>query len=136
MVEYTYDVMGNITKVTQNGELVARYAYDKLNRLTREDNKAFGKTWLFTYDNNGNLLYKRETEFTLKENVEESAFTTSSYEYEGDKLLTYNGETFVYDEIGNPTTYRGKTATWSMGRRLTSYNGHTFTYDTKGRRLT
>lgn len=135
-LKYAYDVMENITKITENGELVARYAYDKLNRLVREDNRAFGKTWLFTYDNNGNIVSKRETEFTLKANVEENLFTTSAYEYAGDKLLSYKGETFVYDEVGNPTTYRGKTATWTMGRRLTSYNGHTFTYDAMGRRLT
>ncbi len=134
-LKYAYDGMGNITKITENGELVARYAYDKVNRLVREDNKAFGKTWLFTYDNNGNIVSKRETEFTLKGNVEENTFTMSAYEYERDQLLSHNGETFVYDEIGNPTTYRGKTTTW-LGRMLTSYNGHTFTYDAIGRRLT
>ena len=46
-------------------------------------------------------------------------------------------ENFVYDgTIGNPTTYRGKTATWVNGRRLASFDGHTFTYDGQGRRLT
>lgn len=73
-VKYAYDTMGNIEKVYQNGELVARYAYDKLNRIIREDNKAFGKTWLYTYDTCGNILNKRETEFTLKTNVEECVF--------------------------------------------------------------
>ena len=133
-LKYTYDELGNITKITEKGELVARYAYDKVNRLTREDNKAFGKTWLYTYDNNGNILSKRETEFTLKGNVEENTFTTDDYEYEGDQLLSYNNATFDYDNIGNPTTYRGNKATW-LGRMLTGYNNHTFVYDARGRRI-
>ena len=41
---------------------------------------------------------------------------------------------FEYDLIGNPTTYRGKTATWAYGRRLTYFDGATFTYDARGRR--
>ena len=35
---------------------------------------------------------------------------------------------------GNPTTYRGKAATWAYGRQLATYDGNTFTYDARGRR--
>ncbi len=134
-MKYAYDEMGNIAKVYENGDMVARYGYDALNRLVREDNKEFGKTWLYVYDNNGNILAKKETAYTLKADVEECVFTKNGYSYEGDKLLAYNNESFEYDEIGNPTTYRGKSAMWSLGRRLTAYDGHTFTYDAQGRRL-
>ena len=48
--------------------------------------------------------------------------------------MSFNGEEFVYDQIGNPTTYRGKTATWAYGRQLAMYDGNTFTYDARGRR--
>ena len=48
--------------------------------------------------------------------------------------MSYNGEAFVYDLIGNPTTYRGKSATWSYGRELTTFDGNTFSYDARGRR--
>jgi len=41
----------------------------------------------------------------------------------------------VYDAIGNPTTYRGKAATWAYGRQLQSYDGNTFSYDAGGRRI-
>jgi len=52
-----------------------------------------------------------------------------------DQLMSYGDEAFVYDDyIGNPTTYRGKSASWTHGRELTSYNGTTFTYDARGRR--
>ena len=135
-LKYAYDEMGNISKVYENGDIVAQYAYDKLNRLIREDNKRFGKTWLYSYDNNGNLLVKKETSFTLKTDIEENTFTISRYAYVGDQLKGYNDEMFVYDEIGNPTTYRGKGASWARGRLLTAFDGHSFTYDAQGRRLT
>ena len=61
--------------------------------------------------------------------------TTVTYAYNGDKLTSYNGQSCVYDAIGNPTTYRGKTATWTRGRKLTAYDGNTFSYDATGRRL-
>lgn len=135
-LKYAYDEMGNISKVYENGDIVAQYAYDKLNRLIREDNKRFGKTWLYSYDNNGNLLVKKETSFTLKTDIEENTFTINRYAYVGDQLKGYNDELFVYDEIGNPITYRGKDASWARGRLLTAFDGHSFTYDAQGRRLT
>ena len=134
-VKYAYDERGNIQKVFENGALVARYEYDTLNRLVREDDKKFGKTRLFTYDNNGNILSKRETEFTLKTDVEECTFTRIDYVYDGDRLISYNGQTFAYDAVGNPTTYRGNQTEWTMGK-LTAYGNTTFTYDMQGRRLT
>jgi YD repeat-containing protein len=55
-MQYRYDSMGNIIEVSENGRMVCRYEYDALNRLTREDNVAFGKTSTWTYDNNGNIV--------------------------------------------------------------------------------
>ena len=43
-----------------------------------------------------------------------------------DQLVSYNGETFEYDELGNPTKYRDKNLTWSHGRLLKSFGSHTF----------
>lgn len=134
-VKYAYDRMGNISRIDENGAPAVWYKYDALNRLIREDNKTFGKTWLYTYDNNGNILCKRTTDFTLKENVEESEFESVQYEYEGDKLLAYGTEACEYDAIGNPTTYRGKSVSWSNGRQMVNYNTTAFTYDGLGRRL-
>ena len=48
--------------------------------------------------------------------------------------MSCNGEAFEYDVIGNPTTYRGKAATWAYGRQLTSFDGNTFSYDARGRK--
>ena len=137
-VRYAYDKMGNIEKVYENGELAIRYHYDALNRLVREDNKVLDKTIIFVYDNNGNIVKQRQFSFTLKDNVliEELESADKAYIYDGDKLLSFNGQACAYDAIGNPTTYCGKTATWAKGRQLVSYDGHTFTYDGQGRRTT
>ena len=58
-----------------------------------------------------------------------------TYADNSDQLLSYGEEAFEYDVIGNPTTYRGKSATWANGRQLTSFDGNTFTYDARGRRI-
>ena len=49
-------------------------------------------------------------------------------------MTKFGNQTCVYDAMGNPTTYLGKTATWK-GRQLTSFNGNTFAYDGRGRRM-
>ena len=49
-------------------------------------------------------------------------------------MLKYGTETCAYDALGNPTTYRGKTATWEKGR-LKTYNGVTLGYDGRGKRI-
>ena len=52
-----------------------------------------------------------------------------------DLLTEYDGEAIVYDNIGNPTTYRGRTMVWS-GRQLDGfYNSDTlasYFYDASG----
>lgn len=90
------------------------------------------------YDNNGNIIKRREFDFTLRDNalLEELDSTDKSYFYDGDRMMSYGGQPCAYDEIGNPLTYRDKTLTWANGRQLVGYDGHTFTYDGQGRRLT
>ena len=43
-----------------------------------EEELVLPETLSYTYDNNGNILLKRETDFTLKTNVEELTFTKKS----------------------------------------------------------
>ena len=133
-VKYEYDKNGNICKIYENGALTARYTYDALDRLVREDNKKFGKTYLYAYDNCGNILSRRKTNFTLKEDVEECTFDSVQYAYEGDRLVSVGDEACTYDEIGNPKTYRGKAVTWANGRQMTKFDTTAFVYDGQGRR--
>ena len=139
---YTYDEMGNITAVCENGELVARYTYDDLCRLVREDNKILDKTVIFVYDNNGNILTKREYTYTLmsqerlaSEMAPEDVYL---YVYDGDRLVSMGGLSCVYDQLGCPTTYLGKSVTWDAHGKIINYNNGQaiYTYDSHGRRST
>ena len=138
-MQYRYDSMGNIIEVFENGRSACRYEYDALGRLTREDNVAFGKTTTWAYDNNGNIIARYEYAITAKPTRElhllDCTCINYAYDDNSDQLLSYGDETFVYDVIGNPTTYRGKSATWAYGRQLTSFDGNTFAYDARGRRI-
>ena len=49
-------------------------------------------------------------------------------------MTGYNGQSIVYDAVGNPTTYRGISLTWTRGRKLISYGSNTFEYDAQGQR--
>ena len=136
-LKYKYDEKGNISEIRKNGLLVARYKYDGLSRLVREDNTKFEKTFIFNYDAGGNILSKLEYNFTLVDNLDYEEITQSIpyvYPLNGwkDRLMAYNGESFVYDAIGNPTTYRDKTLVWSHGRQLDKFADVEFTYNGSG----
>lgn len=119
--------------------------------MTRENNKILKKTYLISYDNNGNILSRKEYAYTLKkaeELPEEYDEYTYGYEKNTDKLLEIcscvkgeNGnyvestQTFTYDSIGNPTSYKGKSVTWTKGRQMTGYDGVTFGYNGQGQRI-
>lgn len=133
---YTYDKAGNIETVTENGQLVARYAYDGLNRLVREDNVHFG-TFTYQYDVAGNIVSKTSYAYTLSETLTDGKSVEYAYEQHGwkDQLVSFNGETCKYDALGNPKRYRERDLLW-QGRRLLSFkNGNSyarFTYDVNG----
>ena len=57
-----------------------------------------------------------------------------------DLLTNFNGDSIIYDEIGNPTRYRdGMTFDWESGRRLASItkgtNSYSYSYDSSGVRI-
>ena len=134
-LKYSYDKMGNISAIFKNGTLIVKYTYDKLNRIIREDNRTLKHTWMFAYDNNGNIITKKETEFTLKENTEDCVFTEHLYEYDGDRLVYYKGKTCSYGATGKPSIYKDKSVYWN-GENIVQYGNDKFTYDACGRRLT
>ena len=128
---YTYDSMGNIATVSHGGN-TTRYTYDSLNQLTREDNQAAGKSWVYSYDTGGNITSAKEYAYTTG-NLG-SVQSTRTYTYGDsnwrDKLTSYAGSSITYDAIGNPLSYRGMTFTWDMGRQLKTVTsgGTTTTY--------
>ena len=134
-IDYKYDTRGNICEITENGHLSARYTYDKLNRLIREDNKAHNKTVLFSYDSAGNITERCEYDYTDNTVIpHKGAGTHYEYKYEGDRLVSFFGMAYTYDKQGNPTKNRGFTAEWKNGK-LTKYHKTTFAYDSLGRRV-
>jgi RHS repeat-associated protein len=132
--KYAYDKCNNITRITENGNLLVRYSYDSLNRLVREDNKRLNFTKKYAYDSNGNITLKRTFLFTIDETNEEGVLISYGYKDTGwkDQLIRYNNETFTYDAIGNPTVYRDKSLQWANGRELKVYNGISFEYSASG----
>ena len=129
--------MGNITKVYENGDLVTEYKYDATNRLARENNKALGKTYVFLYDNKGNILSKKEYPFTLKcdEYLEELNSINTEYTYSNNKLISFSNEKIEYNAVGSPIIYRNNELVWRFGKRLTNYGTNTFDYDAEGKRI-
>ena len=129
--------------ILQTKTTSSTYEYDKLNRLTRENNERLGKTWTYSYDAGGNVTERKEYAYTTAEQLDnETATATKEYVYRTsgwkDQLLSYDGESIVYDASGNPTTYRGATLGFEAGRRLKSYkkagdaNAYEFTFDCRG----
>ena len=134
-IKYKYDSSNNITEIIENGVLVNKYQYDSLNRLIREDNRKLNKSFFFAYDNNGNLLSKKETNYTLAKKDEILSFNDEvDCLYEGDKLISFDGESIIYDQYNRPTNYRGSTMLWD-GNKLVQFGNLTFSYDGLGRRI-
>ena len=142
--KYQYDEKGNITKIFENGTEKVRYTYDNLSRLIREDNKELNQTYIFSYDNGGNIFEKFETVYTLAnaENIVKETVTAedisndkqeygfslrklsklTKYGYSAtgwkDLLLFVDGESIKYDDLGNPIIYRGSQLKWNYLRNL------------------
>ena len=107
-----------------------------LEKLLREDNGALGKTYVYTYDNAGNITSKKTYSLTAEGVTPTSPTSTYSYGYStsgwGDMLTSYRGWSITYDALGNPLSYyNGYSYTFSWtGRQLTgaTYNGNTYTF--------
>ena len=145
--KYTYDNLGNISKIerkglnAQNYATIAEYSYDYLGQLTQADDYIENRRYKYTYYYGGNIY--REKRYALN-NGSPTYLGTDEYTYGdgswGDLLTQYKGQNITYDAIGNPLTYRdGITFTWENGRQLHSYIKNnqttTFTYDADGMRL-
>ena len=97
-----YDDMGNITSISDSADVVQnRYEYDDLNQLVREDNRALGKSYTYTYDDAGNILSKKIYSFTT--GTLGTPIDTISYAYQSgtDRLTSYDGQSITYDAWSN-----------------------------------
>lgn len=111
-----------MTSVKENGTLKLRYTYDNLGQLTREDNAYAGKTYVYTYDNGGNVLTKKTYAYTT--GMVGTVQSTVNYGYGNsnwkDQLTSYNGTAITYDLSGNPLKWRNASSMTWTGRQLDS----------------
>ena len=133
--KYEYDKNGNIRERTIGGKNI-RYTYDDIDRLIREDNAALNKTYFYEYDDFGNIEKVTEYNYTTGNSL--TGGVTRMYAYDSDKRLTSVTENGVtqsisgYDALGNPSSYKGKTLTWTRGRMLASCGSDSYLYDMDG----
>lgn len=123
---YTYDNIGNIKTVTNNGVTVT-YSYDDLNQLTRASGSD-GTVTKYFYNDGGNINYKVNADGSKTHYVYDTEWK--------DLLVGFGGQTITYDEIGNPINYLGNTMSWT-GRTLDSIvkadgTQISYTYDLDG----
>ena len=136
---YTYDDNGNITKVVQDGKTTS-YTYDALGQLTRVDDAQENATWVYTYDQGGNILSKKKYALGVTSGTaaESKAFTYGNTNWR-DQLTAVNGVGITYDAIGNPLNDGTWTYTWQNGRQLKKMqkSGETveFIYNENGLRV-
>ena len=131
--------------------MTVTYAYDALGQLIRvndpNDPKANteevsgGTTWLYAYDNGGNILSKTWYPYTTAEAPTGGTAITYTYgnAHWKDQLTAYNGTAITYDTIGNPLNDGTWTYTWQNGRQLAEMSsaGDTvqFRYNADGLRV-
>ena len=136
-----YEDNGNITMTASStsGKIIS-YKYDELGQLIREDNQYLNATYLYEYDNAGNITAVKRCNYTTGSST--TVLETETYTYSasgwGDLLTAYNGAQITYDAVGNPLIYNNGTAyafTWN-GRQLVGAtkggNTYSFTYNDSG----
>ena len=128
-LSYTYDGLGNITSVSNDGTLKESYTYDALNQLSSTTRGS--DVFTYTYDNGGNILSVNKNGTAIKSYT----YGDSSWK---DLLTNYNGTNITYDELGNPLNWRNNMSfTWQRARLLTSVNDNiSYSYDSDGNRKT
>lgn len=140
-LSFTYDAVGNIVTISENGVQKVKYTYNALSELTRVDSVWENKSITYTYDAGMNMTSRKEYSYTtgtLGTAVKTDLFTyrTSGWK---DQLISYNGSSISYDAVGNITAYQGKTLTWYRGSLLQSLtlNGKkaVYYYDSEGHRV-
>ena len=83
LTTYQYDVLDNLTQVSQGTLNLRTFAYDGLSRMTSSTNPESGST-TYTYDANGNLL----TKTSPAQNQTGTATVTLSYCYDALNRMT------------------------------------------------
>ena len=149
VLKHEYDALDRIVAISagttdSNSYAVKEaYVYDIHGRLVRNDSADINKTFVYEYDNNGNILSKKEYAYTTGNITQSTPLSTVNYTYTDsvwkDKMTSYNGTAITYDNTGNPLSYRDGLAFGWCGRNMSSLtNGTTsasYEYNEDGIRL-
>ncbi|HSS18686.1 MAG TPA: hypothetical protein VLL54_01180, partial [Pyrinomonadaceae bacterium] len=134
---YEYDVLGNLTKVTQGNQPARTFIYDSLSRLRSATNPESG-TITYTYDDNGNLITKTDARLVVSHYAYDALNRNTSVTYTVDpaNLNSTNSEaantptvTRTYDGATNGKGKLWKTETSGAAASRTTINS----YDELGR---
>ena len=146
-VSYTYDALGRITNEVDSTDTSFNnhYEYDAFGRLIRENNKSLDKTYVYEYNESGNITAAKTYAYTTGA-VSGSYTSSNSYSYDTtqkDRLTAFNGKSITYNSSGCPISYDDWTYSWSKGKfaglsnfsSVKGRNNYTYTYDGYGRRV-
>jgi len=109
------DLSGKLLKVTQ-GNFFREYIYDGRNRLWQEKNPESGTTY-YTYDDNGNLIYRRIGEHGVG-SVEQYSYDglnrlfEKAYDVTGLTPEPLSGLRYRYDDNGSVTSIESGNTLW------------------------
>ena len=114
---YQYDSEDNIVSILEDGNVTTRVIYNEYN----EPIKVYSgnDTYNYEYDSRGNITYNNEIKLEYK--------IINGL----DELISINGVSCKYDEIGNPLSYKGNNLLW-QGKNLINYNNYSYTYNDSG----
>ena len=122
------------------------YVYAPLGQLIRENNKALDKTYIYSYNEIGNITSVKEYSYTT--GAVSGTPVTKYFGYNTthpDRLTSFGGKAISYNINGCPVSYGNKRFVWTKGKLTRLYDsvdsGYSaddvrFTYDAYGRRLT
>lgn len=143
--KYVYNAQNLLSEVWLDGELLSSYEYNNVMELVRENSAAAEKTFLYHYDEGGNLLsvVSYPLDFEQETSLLEEGTNVGSYEYDDqftDQMISYQGNLITYDQAGNPLKYwNGYKLSWNQGQKLESIEtgaGKTlYSYDMDGNRV-
>lgn len=126
--DYIYDDNNQLIRVNQISHALPEYFYDNNNtyNTTLIISPESSVTYVYEYDNAGNLRYKKEYAYTTDSNLEnytpinviEYGYN-SNYEWK-DKLTSFGDTIINYDKVGNPVSIGNKQLSWN-GKQLETY---------------
>ena len=147
----TYDTHGRIVSDTYTSAYASdykQYEYDSFGQLVRENNQALDKTFVYCYDNIGNISKVKTYGYTTGDLTELSC-TEQNYSYHQtyvDRLTAFGTKAITYDSLGRPTSVGDENYVWTKDKLTRIYSGSSntpgskyvhcnFTYDGHGRRI-